>query len=160
MTELVHKGVAGKLIIGWVWVLQPHLFFIGNKNPVGAWRLMTYIHDIKILGLLRRGSSEDGFGYWYSVQKWWPFSLIPLNLTLLVLESQSALCWKILRTWPQISVNTTWPKMSSIYSPTGSVSTTLREGISGYIDRSKLESRLYQLFGCNIQVVVSKHCAP
>lgn len=50
------------------------------------------------------------------------------------------------------------PKMSSIHSPTGLVSTTLREGISGYIDRSKLESRLYDLLGYNVEVAVSKYC--
>ncbi|KAJ6132703.1 hypothetical protein N7471_007918 [Penicillium samsonianum] len=43
--------------------------------------------------------------------------------------------------------------MSSIRPRTGSVSTTLREGISGYISRSRLESRLYEIFGRNIEVV-------
>ncbi|KAJ5816966.1 hypothetical protein N7447_009199 [Penicillium robsamsonii] len=43
--------------------------------------------------------------------------------------------------------------MSSSRAQSESVSTILREGISGYINRSKLESRLYELFGRNIQVV-------
>ncbi|KAJ5395330.1 uncharacterized protein N7487_009633 [Penicillium crustosum] len=41
--------------------------------------------------------------------------------------------------------------MSSTRSPTELVSTTLREGISGYIDRTKLESRLYEFFGYKIE---------
>lgn len=47
--------------------------------------------------------------------------------------------------------------MSSTRPPTELVSTTLREGISGYIDRSKLESRLREMFGHNVEVVVSKY---
>lgn len=46
MARLVRGGEAGKLIIGPVPVLEPHLVFI-RKDPVGAWRLMTYIHEIK-----------------------------------------------------------------------------------------------------------------
>lgn len=68
MAELVRDGEAGKLIIGPVRVLQPHLVCI-RKGPVGTWRLMTYIHEIKTsvnswrdLRALRRGSSEDGSG--------------------------------------------------------------------------------------------------
>jgi predicted nucleotidyltransferase len=45
--------------------------------------------------------------------------------------------------------------MSSTYPQTELVSTTLREGISGYISRAKLENRLYEIFGRKIEVVVS-----
>ncbi|KAJ5252536.1 hypothetical protein N7489_002946 [Penicillium chrysogenum] len=43
--------------------------------------------------------------------------------------------------------------MSSRYPQTELVSTTLREGISGYISRAKLENRLYEIFGRKIEVV-------
>lgn len=86
--------------------------------------------------------------------------MIPLNLTLLLFLSwgprphyagvYSGLGPKFQSTQPH-------PKMSSIHPPTGLVSTTLREGISGYIDRSKLEGRLYDLFGYNVEVIVSKY---
>lgn len=49
--------------------------------------------------------------------------------------------------------------MSSSYKRSSAqplVSTVIREGIGGYISRTALENKLFELFGRKIDVVVSK----